>query len=136
MPPDARRSRDTRAWFEKAQKDLRCAQIDLAADPPATEDALYHCQQAAEKVLKAFLVWHDQPFPKTHDLGKLGNQAVGVDRTLEPLIDEIVELTKYAWIFRYPGEVDEPSVVEAVEVLHKVRGFIDAMTSRFPEETR
>src|ERR1039457_2841047 len=86
MQPDARRRSDTRSWFEKAHKDLRCAQIDLAADPPALEDALYHCQQAAEKVLKAFLVWHDQPFPKTHDLGKLGNQAVGVDRTLEPLI--------------------------------------------------
>ena len=136
MPPDARRRADTRSWFEKVHKDLRCAQIDLAADPPATEDALYHCQQAAEKALKAFLVWQDQPFPKTHDLGKLGNQAVGLDQTLEPLIDEIIELTKYAWIFRYPGEVDEPSVAEAVEVLHKVREFVDAMSSRFPEDAR
>jgi hypothetical protein len=69
-------------------------------------------------------------------LGKLGSQAVGLDQTLEPLIDEIVELTKYAWIFRYPGEVDEPSVVEAVGVLQKVREFVDAMSARFPEEER
>ena len=102
MQPDARRRGDTRSWFEKAQKDLRCAQIDLAADPPALEDALYHCQQAAEKSLKGFLVWHDQPFPKTHDLGRLGKQAVELDQTLEPLIDEVVEFTKYAWMFRYP----------------------------------
>jgi HEPN domain-containing protein len=132
MQPDARRRFDTRSWIEKAHQDLRCAQIDLAAAPPATEDALYHCQQAAEKALKAFLVWHDQPFPKTHDLGKLGNQAVGLDQTLELLIDEIVELTKYAWIFRYPGEVDEPSVVEAV-VLQKAREFVDAMSTRLLE---
>jgi HEPN domain-containing protein len=136
MPPDARRRADTLLWFEKAHKDLRCAQIDLAADPPALEDALYHCQQAAEKALKGFLVWHDQPFPKTHDLGRLGNQAVGLDQRLEPFIDEIVELTKYAWIFRYPGEVDQPSVAEAVAVLDRVRAFVDVMRIPFPEETR
>jgi hypothetical protein len=59
MQPDARRRADTLSWFEKAHKDLRCAQIDLAADPPASEDALYHCQQAAAKALKGFLVRHD-----------------------------------------------------------------------------
>ncbi len=64
--------------------------------------------------LKGFLVWHDQPFLKTHDLGKLGKQAVELDQTLEPLIDEVVEFTKYAWLFRYPGDVEEPSVGEAV----------------------
>jgi HEPN domain-containing protein len=95
MQPDARRRADTLSWFEKAHKDLRCAQIDLAADPPAPEDVLYHCQQPAEKALEAFLVWHDQPFPKTHDPGRLGKQAVELDETLELLIDEIVEFTKW-----------------------------------------
>ena len=44
MQPDVRRRADTLSWFEKAHKDLRCAQIDLAAEPPVPEDALYHCQ--------------------------------------------------------------------------------------------
>ena len=87
MPPDERRRADTISWFEKARKDIRCAEIDLAAEPPSTEDALYHCQQAAEKALKGFLVWHDEPFPRTHDLGKLGRQAVELDPTLEEPID-------------------------------------------------
>ena len=52
MQPDLRRRTDTLSCFEKAHKDLRCAQIDLAAEPPAPEDALYHCQQAAEKTLE------------------------------------------------------------------------------------
>ena len=133
MQPDARRRADTLSWFEKAHKDLRCAQIDLAADPPASEDALYHCQQAAHKALKGFLVWHDRPFPKTHDLGRLGKQAVDLDQTLEKFIDEVVEFTKYEWMFRYPGSADEPSVVEAAEVLQKVRGFVEAMIIRLPE---
>jgi HEPN domain-containing protein len=95
---------------------------------------LYHCQQAAEKALKGFLVWHDQPFPRTHDLGKLGKQAVELDPTLEPLIDEVVEFTKYAWMFRYPGDVDEPSVTDAAAVLHKAQAFVEALLARLPEE--
>ena len=136
MQPDARRRADTLSWFERAHKDLRCAQIDLAADPPACEDALYHCQQAAEKALKGFLVWHDQPFPKTHDLGKLGKQAVDLDQTLDIFIDEVVEFTKYAWMFRYPGDIEEPSVAEAVAALHRAMAFVEAMTIRLPKEVR
>jgi HEPN domain-containing protein len=64
MQPDARRRTDTLSWFAKAHKDLRCGQIDLAAEPPAPDDALYHCQQAIEKALKGFPLWHDQPFPR------------------------------------------------------------------------
>jgi HEPN domain-containing protein len=90
-------------------------------EPPASEDALYHCQQAAEKALKGCLVWHDQPFPKTHDLGKLGKEAFELDPTLEPLIDEVVEFTKYAWIFRYPAEGVEPSVADSAALLNSRR---------------
>jgi HEPN domain-containing protein len=79
MQPDPQRTADTESWLRKASNDLRYAGIDLAANPPAPEDAVFHCQQAVEKALKAFLVWHDVPFVKTHDLGKLGNQAVQLD---------------------------------------------------------
>ena len=72
--------------------------------------------------------------PRTHDLGKLGKQAVELDPTLEPLIDEVVEFTKYAWMFRYPGDIDEPSVTDAVAVLHRVRAFVEALLARLSEE--
>jgi HEPN domain-containing protein len=44
---------------------------------------MFHCQQAAEKALKAFLTFHDQPFRKTHDLASLGKQCANIDATLE-----------------------------------------------------
>ena len=72
MPHDPARVGETREWLQKASLDLRGAQIDLAADPPLLEDALFHCQQTVEKTLKAFLAWHDQPFRKTHSLEELG----------------------------------------------------------------
>ena len=35
---------------------------------PFYDVAVYHCQQAAEKAVKAFLVRHGQPYEKTHDI--------------------------------------------------------------------
>lgn len=86
--------------------------------------------------MKGFLVWHDQPFPRTHDLGKLGKQAIELDPTLAPLIDEVAEFTKYAWMFRYPGDVDEPSVADASSALDRARAFVGALLGRLPEEAR
>jgi HEPN domain-containing protein len=136
MPPDPQRQADTRGWFRKAYQDLRYAEIDLAATPPAPEDALFHCQQAVEKVLKGFLAWHDEPFPKTHDLGKLGRQAIAIDPTLDPVIEQVVELTKYAWLFRYPGNPMEPSVDEATQGLRLAQEFVQAVLARLPDEVR
>ncbi len=86
--------------------------------------------------MKGFLVWHDQPFLRTHDLGKLGKQAVELDPTLAPLIDDVVEFTEYAWMFWYPGDVDEPSVTDASSALDRARAFVEALLARLPDEAR
>jgi len=136
MQQDPRREADVLSWLQKARGDLRCAEIDLAALPPATEDALFHCQQAVEKSLKAFLVWHDEPFGRSHDLGRLGKRAAGLDPTLEPLVEQVVELTKYAWILRYPGSPVRASAQEATAALNRAKGFFEAILSRLPETLR
>ncbi len=68
MGHDPARVAETREWLQKAALDFRGAAIDLDAEPPLLEDALFHCQQAVEKALKEFLAWHDVPFGKTHSL--------------------------------------------------------------------
>jgi len=80
----------------------------LTDEPPDVEDALFHCQQAAEKALKAFLIWHDRPFKKTHDLAALGSQCKGIDNSLDLLIDRLDDLSQYAWAYRYPTSLTEP----------------------------
>lgn len=82
MPLDPARLDDTRAWLNKVSQDLSSARADLAAEPPVLEDVLFHSQQAVEKVIKAFLAWHDIPFGKTHDLRKLLELGYPVDATL------------------------------------------------------
>ncbi|MEW6107540.1 MAG: HEPN domain-containing protein, partial [Bacillota bacterium] len=42
----------------------------MASEGPY-DTACFHCQQAAEKHLKAFLAYHERPIPHTHDLEEL-----------------------------------------------------------------
>ena len=121
MQPDAARRADTHAWLRKADGDLRAAAVDLAADPPLVDDALFHCQQAVEKALKGLLTWHDVPFRKTHSLEELGRQVVALHGDLRNLVDRVSLLSEYAWKFRYPGEVDSPALAEAEGALALAR---------------
>ncbi len=54
-------------WIEKAEKDLLTAERELSFQDPVTDTVCFHCQQAVEKYLKAFLVFHQVYFTKTHE---------------------------------------------------------------------
>jgi HEPN domain-containing protein len=71
MTPDQLRHEEARAWLDRAHRDLRAAGLLIAG--LANAEALFHCQQAAEKALKAFLTLHEKAFRKTHDLGDLSS---------------------------------------------------------------
>jgi len=77
MSPHELRANEAHAWLAKASDDLECATVLAAFGHEAK--ALYHCQQATEKALKAFLTWHDQPFRKTHNLRELGDACAAID---------------------------------------------------------
>ncbi len=63
-------------WVSKAQHDLASARVLSKADPPLLDTAIYHCQQAAEKAMKAFLVFCDEEFGKIHDVEALIQSAL------------------------------------------------------------
>ncbi len=128
---------DVRAWLIKASRDLRSAELALQAEAELYGDVVFHCQQAAEKSLKAFLVWHDTRFRKTHSLEEIGEQCLAVDSTLKLTVDRAVPLTQYAWKFRYPpepGEPDEPTREEAQRALEIAREVWNAILGRLPRE--
>ena len=83
MPLDPQRIIETRAWLLKAAEDLRAAAFELTAQPALSSDIVFHAQQAAEKVMKGFLTWHDRPFRKTHNLVEVGEACATLDVTLE-----------------------------------------------------
>ena len=77
---------------------------------PYSMSPVYHCQQAAEKILKGFLTWHDKPFPKTHALVQLLAQATRIDANFDSLQDHAEILSPFAWRFRYPGGLLSPTM--------------------------
>ncbi len=136
MPHDPALVADTRAWLAKALMDLRAAEHLLRVVPPLLGGVVFHSQQAAEKALKAFLAWHDEPFRKTHNLEELGRQTLAFDPTLESLVDRAAGLTPYAWKYRYPGEPTEPSLHETEAALALAHEAYEAIIARLPEEVR
>ena len=84
---------ETRAWLIRAHGDLRAAAVLNSADPPLRGDALFHCQQAAEKALKGFLTWHGRTFLKTHNIGELGHAVAEVAPELADLLRRAAALT-------------------------------------------
>jgi HEPN domain-containing protein len=136
MAPDPGLVSETKSWFLKVAADLRAAECDLATTPPLLEDAAFHCQQAAEKALKGFLTWHSAPFRRTHSIEEIGEQCLGIDRSLSAVVDPAVPLTEYAWAFRYPGEPEEPTREEADEALSLAKAVYEAVLERLPEEVR
>ncbi len=136
MPLDPEFVAETRAWLIKAANDLRAAELISNVEPPLAGDALFHCQQAAEKALKGFLTWHGRIFRKTHNIADLGRQVLEIAPDLEQVIRESGGLTDYAWKFRYPGEPAEPAPDEPRAALALARRLNDAILAELPGEVR
>ncbi len=136
MAHDPVRVAEARGWFVKARGDLRAATVDMSAEPPLLEDALFHAQQAVEKTLKGFLAWHDRPARRTHNLVELGGLCAEIDVSLETLLRRVAPLSEYAWRYRYPGELGEPSASEAEEALALAGQVVEAVLGRVPGEVR
>ena len=65
---------EARRWVEKADHDLPNAEYVLSlVDDCPTYTVCFHCQQCAEKYLKALLISRGVDFPRTHDLVLLHN---------------------------------------------------------------
>jgi len=124
---------DTRSRLLKAANVLRGVEIDMAAEPPLLEDAVFHCQQAAEKAFKAFLTFHNQPFRRTHSLEEIGAVCLALDPTLQLTVDEAVPLSEYAWAYRYPGSPPPPDRAEAASAHAAALRVYQAVLSRIPD---
>jgi HEPN domain-containing protein len=120
----AKQRDEARAWLAKADEDLRAIRLCLDARPPVLGVAAYHCQQAAEKLIKALLVLAATPFRKTHDLDELSEAAAAIYPDLEPLLGHIRVRTYWGFAFRYPmpgeGEgTQQPPTPDEIEEMRR-----------------
>ncbi|MEI8079403.1 MAG: HEPN domain-containing protein [bacterium] len=112
-------------WCRKADSDL--ANLALCVNHEAALDtACFHAQQAAEKMLKAYLVDQGIEFPFVHNLEVLLKRCAEQESAFNELLDEAVKLTPFAVGLRYDDEF-WPSLNEVIEAQNaalKIRDFV------------
>jgi len=126
-PPEGVKREFIAQWVRSGHSDLAAAQHLLSGGPELLPGAVFHAQQAAEKFLKAVLVWHQVEFPKTHDIGRLTDLLKTVDADLANVVREASALTPYAMEARYPSDLPQPTLAqaqEAVAIAARVRDVV------------
>ena len=133
-------------WLKFAQTDFDCAEYLYKGPlhPKPLNVICYHCQQAAEKAIKALIVYFGSQggMPKVHDLSFLLNQVKNMihsQKGIEISHDFMVMadgLSKYGIAPRYPNEidVDEPQTAKALRdsasIMEWVKQTIHAQTKK------
>jgi HEPN domain-containing protein len=126
-------------WLAVGVEDLRVARLCLDATEPSLVAAAYHCQQAAEKLIKGLLVLAEVPFTKTHDLERLGTLAAPRYPGEAELFEATYLFTSWAFDFRYPGSgaeiPDEPTDMELRQAMAVIDRLVACLRANIPHGT-
>lgn len=120
-----------RRWFDKARNDLLDADNNLAAERVPYDTVCFHCQQAAEKLLKGFLVAHGCEYPITHNLFAILDRVIEHDPLAESLREALAILNPYAVEVRYPGDELTLTPDNASEAREAAQEVLDWSRSTF-----
>ena len=115
-------------WLVFADEDYATAKDLLKNDNVYARSICFHCQQAAEKYLKALIIKNDLPIIKTHNLAVLVGQIKEVDKSVVEIETLAVALSEYAVTVRYPDDFEKISDDEAISAFEKateIKKFIE-----------
>ena len=120
-------------WIILAEKDIKTAAL-IINEEYLTNIVAFHCQQAIEKYFKAYILEHDKPLLKIHDLPKL----YGIIKQIKDLeIDEdLLSIINETYIEdRYPGELGLlPDGMPSDEQAHNFLEFSRHIEKRIKNE--
>lgn len=130
-----RDAEEIKEWLKKAEEDFAGAlHLYRKRTKPLPDLVCFHCQQTAEKYLKALLIFHEVVFPKTHDLVSLLELCVQFQPEIELLREPMELLNPYSVRFRYPGE--ESSKEDAKRAIKATKSIMQVLREYFPTELR
>ncbi len=118
-------------WLKIVEDDLKVAKALLVTEVFGT--VAYHCQQAAEKSLKAYLVFKNYKVIKTHDLIMLVDLCCKLDRDFEKLYDDAEQINPFATKFRYPTEFDIPDCEDAKKIIDRTERIVNFVLEKIAE---
>src|SRR5262245_44856046 len=118
-------------WIVFAQRDVQAA--DVLQRNGIYAESCFHSQQATEKALKAFLLYHGQTPPRIHDLLDLLTRCLTLDATLSAFQAECTTLNQYYALTRYPdvaaaiAPTGLPGQIEAQRALDYARAILNVI---------
>lgn len=98
MPDRAKLAKE---WFARGSDDMQTARLAFGAGAPTATIAIL-LQQAAEKYLKGYLIYHGWELRKTHDIRRLMAEAINYDSSFIDFRDFARAVTAYYLEDRYP----------------------------------
>jgi HEPN domain-containing protein len=128
LPSKKRLPSSPAEWMENARSDMRFAVIGMEETGILPHHICFHAQQAAEKALKAVLVFYKVDFPPIHDIQQLLRLLEKADIAIPADVQNAGILTPYAVETRYPGywgDIGNKEVQEAVLLAEAVLAWAE-----------
>jgi HEPN domain-containing protein len=113
---------DVNDWISSAQEDMDM--ILLGSKVPIIASTCYHCGQAVEKILKAYLIAKESKLTKTHDLDVLVAKCEKHSPDFNQYKKIGVDVSAFSTI-RYPPKrnITEQEMKETIESAYKIIDF-------------
>lgn len=117
-------------WIQKANNDWEAARLLFEESGPS-DTICFHCHQAVEKYLKAWLSKQGARFPLTHELANLVLISKRKDADFENLLDDAERLNAYYIPSRYPADAPvDYTQKEIKEVLEMTEWMTDKIKEK------
>jgi HEPN domain-containing protein len=116
-------------WLKLAEAEFAAAE-GLIEIGQALQGACFHCQQAAEKALKAWLIAHDVDPPKTHELKDLIALSTSIECRFNEFLTDADALTEYAVERRYDADF-WPTLDQARTALEQAQRIYEFVKSHW-----
>ena len=91
-------------WLEKASRDLKSAKV-LKQNDCGNDIVAFHCQQAIEKSLKAYLLKQTGHIVEGHSLNYLCKESINYNIEFKRWLKDCAFVNQYYIETRYPADV-------------------------------
>ena len=123
---------DTARWLRYAEEDLITAETLLRQPHVPPRQACWFAQQAAEKALKAALIFLQIDFRRTHDLNVL-RDLLPERWQLKTELPNLGNLNKWAVEARYPEATQEATKADASEAVKQARAIWTSVSTELAQ---
>ncbi len=120
-------------WLTLDDDDLRIAELTMKDSEPVYWAVAFHCQQAAEKSLKAFLAYNEYHVEKTHDIEFLVKLCMKILPEMEQFIETGAALSEYAVDTRYPATRFKITKIKAEKAMETARNIFESVLNALPD---